>query len=42
MTKVTPITDNIYLGLVYRFRGSVYYHEGRNMVACRQAWYWRS
>ena len=30
--------DNIYLGLAYRFRGSVHYHQGRNMEASRQAW----
>jgi hypothetical protein len=26
--------------LTYRFRGSVHYHQGRNMAASRQAW-WR-
>jgi hypothetical protein len=29
MTKVTLIKDNIQLGLTCRFRGSVYYHQGR-------------
>jgi hypothetical protein len=29
MTKVTLIKENIYLGLVYSFRGSVYFHHGR-------------
>ena len=27
MTKATLIKDNIYLGLAYRFRGSVHYHQ---------------
>jgi len=31
-----------YLGLAYRFRGSVHYHQGRNMAASRQAWCRRS
>jgi hypothetical protein len=26
------------MGLAYRFRGSVNYHQGRNMAASRQAW----
>jgi hypothetical protein len=30
------------LGLAYRFRGSVHYHQGRNVVTSRQAWCWRS
>jgi len=37
MTKATLIKDNIYLGLAYRFRGSVHYlkagtwkHPGRH------------
>jgi hypothetical protein len=29
MTEATLIKDNIYLGLAYRFRGSVHYHQGR-------------
>ena len=29
MTKAALIKDNIYLGLAYRFRGSVHYHHGR-------------
>jgi hypothetical protein len=29
--------DNISLGLTYKFRGSVHYHQGRNRVASRQA-----
>jgi hypothetical protein len=28
MIKATLIKDSIYLGLVYRFRGSVHYHQG--------------
>jgi len=28
MTKASLIKDNIYLGLAYRLRGSVHYHEG--------------
>jgi hypothetical protein len=28
MTKANLIKDNISLGLAYRFRGSVYYHQG--------------
>jgi len=38
MTNASFIKDNIKLGLAYRFRGSVHYHQGRNMSACRQAW----
>jgi hypothetical protein len=30
------------LRLAYRFRGSVHYHQGRNMAASRQPWYKRS
>jgi hypothetical protein len=30
------------IGLAHRFRGSVHYHQGRNMVASRQTWYRRS
>ena len=26
------------MGLAYRFRGSVHYHQGESMAACRQAW----
>jgi hypothetical protein len=29
MTKATPIKNNISLGLAYRFRGSVHYHQSR-------------
>jgi hypothetical protein len=36
------IKDNIYLGLVYRFRDSVQYHQSRNMEASPQARYRRS
>jgi hypothetical protein len=42
MAKVSLIKDNTELGLAYRFRGSVHYHQGRNMAASRQAWYKRS
>jgi hypothetical protein len=28
MTKASLINDNISLGLAYRFRGSVHYHQG--------------
>jgi hypothetical protein len=28
MTKAALIKDSIYLGLAYRFRGSVHYHRG--------------
>jgi hypothetical protein len=34
--------DNIYLGLAYRLRGSVQYHQGGNMATFRQTWYRRS
>jgi hypothetical protein len=27
------------LELVYRFRGSVHYHQGKNIAASRQAWH---
>ena len=30
------------MGLAYRFRGSVHYHQGRSMAASRQAWCRRS
>jgi hypothetical protein len=39
MTKASLIKDNIQLGMTYRFRGSVHYHQSRNMAASRQAWY---
>ena len=42
MTKATLIRATFNWGLAYRFRGSVHYHQGRNMVASRQAWYRRS
>jgi hypothetical protein len=42
MTKATLIKDNIELGLAYRFRDAVYYHQGRNMAASRQVWCRRS
>jgi hypothetical protein len=29
MTKATFMKGNTYLGLAYRFRGSVHYHHGR-------------
>jgi hypothetical protein len=32
------IKNNIYLGLAYRFRGSVHYHQGGSIAVCRQAW----
>ena len=38
MTKATLTKDNISLGLAYRFRGLVHYHQGGNMAASRQAW----
>jgi hypothetical protein len=34
--------DNISLGLAYRFRGSIHYHQGGSMAASRQAWCRRS
>jgi hypothetical protein len=37
MIKASLI-KNIYLGLAYRFRGSVHYHQGGSMAASRQAW----
>jgi hypothetical protein len=36
-TKAALI-KNIYLGLAYRFRGSVYHHQGENLAGSRQAW----
>jgi hypothetical protein len=33
---------NIYLGLAYRFRGSVLYHQGGSMAASRQEWHRQS
>jgi hypothetical protein len=30
--------NNIELWLAYKFRGSVHYHQGRNLAASRQAW----
>jgi hypothetical protein len=41
MTKASLTKANIYLGLAYRFRDSVHYYQGRNMVASRQTG-WRS
>jgi hypothetical protein len=29
MTKATLIKENIQMGLAYRFRGSLHYHQGR-------------
>jgi hypothetical protein len=37
MTKVSLVRNNIFLGLAYRFRGSVLYHRGGSMAASRQA-----
>jgi hypothetical protein len=37
MTKASLIKNNIYLGLAYRFRGSVHYHQGESMAVSRQA-----
>ena len=34
--------DNIQLGLAYRFRGSVHYHQGVSEAVSRQAWCRRS
>jgi hypothetical protein len=42
MTNASLTKDNMYLGLAYWFKGSVHYHQGRNMAASRQAWYRRS
>jgi hypothetical protein len=36
MIKESLIKDNTSLGLAYRFRGSVHYHQGVNMTAFRQ------
>jgi hypothetical protein len=41
MTTATLIKENIQLGLAYSFKGLVHYHQGGNMAACRQAWYWK-
>ena len=41
MTKATLIKD-ISLGLAYRFRGLVQYHQGGSTEASRQAWCSRS
>jgi hypothetical protein len=38
ITKACLIKDNIELGLVYRFRGSVHYHQDGSMAASRNAW----
>ena len=32
------LKKNTYLGLAYRFRGSVCYHQGGSMATSRQAW----
>jgi hypothetical protein len=37
MTKANLIKDNIYLGLAYRFRGSVHYHQGGSTAGMVQA-----
>jgi hypothetical protein len=42
MTKASLIKNNIYLGLVYRFRGSVHYHQVGSMAVSRQSWYRQS
>jgi hypothetical protein len=44
MTKASLIKkkNNIYLGLAYRFRGSVHYHQRGSMAVSRQAWHRRS
>jgi hypothetical protein len=42
MTKASLIKNNISLGLAYRFRGSVHYHQGGSMAVSRQAWRRRS
>jgi hypothetical protein len=36
MTKASLIKENIYLGLAYRFRGSVHYHQGGSMAGFRR------
>ena len=38
MTKATWINDDIKLMLVYSFRGSVHYHQGRKHSRTGQAW----
>jgi len=42
MTNVSFIKDDIWLGLAYRVRGSVHYHQGKSIAASRQAWCRRS
>jgi len=37
MSKTTLIKGNIELGLAYKFRDSIHYHQGRNMAASRQS-----
>jgi hypothetical protein len=37
MTKATLIKDKIKLGLDYRFRGSVHYHQGKSMAMFGQS-----
>jgi hypothetical protein len=34
--------DSIQMGLAYRVRGSVHYHQGESMAGSRQAWCRRS
>jgi hypothetical protein len=41
MTNGSFIKDNIYLGLAYRFRVLVHYHQGGSMAESGQAWYRR-
>jgi hypothetical protein len=36
MTKASLIKENRYLGLAYRFRGSVHYYQGGNMAGMVQ------
>jgi hypothetical protein len=39
MTKASVIKkNNIWLGLAYRFRGSVHYHQSGSMAASRLSW----
>jgi hypothetical protein len=38
VTKAMLIKDNNYLGLAYRFWGSVHCHQGGGIAAPRQAW----
>jgi hypothetical protein len=42
MTKASLIKNHIYLGLAYRFRSSVHYHQGGSMAVSRQAWHTQS